>query len=399
MSTKAPRGSRLNIAVLGRRNVGKSALINRIVGEEVSIVSDVPGTTTDTVAKAYELLPLGPVTFHDTAGLDDIGKLGGLRSRAARKTFLKADLALLVTDAAGIGESESEYLNELKNLDIPIVFVFNKTDLRLPLPKDLKLLSQMNVKAVLTSLENDTGIDELKEFIIQEGERALGADKKLLEGILGPKDIALLIVPIDSSAPKGRLILPQVQAIREGLDLGASMLVCRETELSEALNALSNLPDIVITDSQVIGMVNDIVPKEVPLTTFSILFARAKGDLQIFHQGSEVIDVLQDGNKVLIAEACSHHAQEDDIGRVKIPALLRRYSKADLIFDFCTGNDFPENMSTYKLMIHCGACMIGRRQMLRRINECLRAGLPITNYGMVLSKINGSLSRTLSPFS
>ncbi len=398
MSQKAPRGVRLVITLLGRRNAGKSSLLNALAGQEIAIVSDEPGTTTDPVAKPYELLPLGPVTFYDTAGLDDVGAVGELRVKAARKVLFRTDIAVLVTDQAGLGEREAEVLDELARLEIPCVAVFNKADLGPPTEADLAACRHRGVTMLAVSAETGAGVDELKRAIIELAPRELKEEPVLAGDLIAEGDTVLLVVPIDLAAPKGRLILPQVQLLREILDCEAMGLVAKERELEAALQRLNQPPALVVTDSQVVLKTAGDVPESVPLTTFSILFARYKGDLPALAAGAAAIDSLQDGDEVLIAEACSHHPVADDIGRVKIPRWVQQYTGKELSFTVAAGHDFPEDLGRFRLVAHCGACMLNRAEMLRRIKECQRRGVPITNYGVAISKVQGVLARALAPF-
>ncbi len=383
----APRGSRLLIALTGRRNVGKSSLLNSIIGQDVSIVSEVAGTTTDAVVKNYELLPFGPVTFYDTAGFDDEGTLGAKRIEATNKILWRTDLALLVTDEAGIGASEEQQLRRLKDLQIPYIVVGNKAD------KNIVGDRREGIDILVSSLEGK-GIEELKELIIKHIPENFRNKRKLLAGLIRQGQTIACIAPIDSSAPSGRLILPQVQVIREILDNHAYALVSQE--VTEEL--LSHKPDLVITDSQAIKKVAAAVPQNIPLTSFSLLFARFKGELASLVKGAESISSLKPDDEILIAEACSHHAQDDDIGRVKIPNLIRALTGYDLKFSFSSGHDFPNDLERYALVIHCGACMLGQVEMIRRIHECERRKVPITNYGMAISLASGVLPRVLKPF-
>jgi len=396
---KAPKGERLIIVLLGRRNVGKSSLINALVGQEIALVSDIPGTTTDPVDKHYELLPLGPVTFYDTAGLDDVGELGEMRIKATRKVLMKADLALLVTDERGLGEEEFKIIKELEEKKIPFILVFNKRDLSAPRQEDINFCTSKSIHFVSVSAKNGDGVLKLKELIIKLAPDYLKREQVLVGDLIKGGDIVILVVPIDLAAPKGRLILPQVQVLRDILDNDAIGIIVKERELEEALRSLNKKPALVITDSQVILKVAGDVPKDISLTTFSILFARYKsGDLKILVDGLKQIDKLKDGDKVLISEACSHHVQADDIGRVKIPRWITQYTGKDIKFDVVSGSDFPDNLEDYKLVIHCGACMLNPSEMRSKIRECLRRGVPITNYGVTICKVQGVLERVLKPF-
>ncbi len=392
-----PRALRTIISIVGRRNAGKSSLINALCGQEIAIVSDQAGTTTDAVAKPYELLPLGPVTFYDTAGLDDEGTLGAQRIKATRKVLFRSDIAVMVIGADGLLPADKKIIEDLQKLNIPLAAVFNKSDIVSPRPEDEQWLKQKGIAFTAASAETGHNIDEVKKLIISLAPDELKKDPLLAGDLFNPNDIVVLVVPIDLSAPKGRLILPQVQVLRETLDCGAKAMVVKESGLAEMLDELKRKPALVITDSQAVMKVAPVVPQDIPLTTFSILFARNKGDLRIMYQGAETIDKLTDGDKVLIAEACSHHTLSDDIGKVKIPNWLKKYTGKDLQFSFCQGSDFPDDLEQYKLVIHCGACMLNRMEMLRRLHECVRRGVPITNYGVAISKTQGVLERTIKP--
>lgn len=398
MSDKAPRGVRLTIAITGRRNAGKSSLINALAGQDIAIVSDTPGTTTDPVPKHYELLPLGPVTFYDTAGLDDSGELGNLRVKSARKILLRSDIALLVVGEKGLGEYEKQLAREIERLGIPFITVFNKTDLRAVSPEDREFCSASGMTSVEASSTEGTGIDALKQALITIAPPEMREEPVLAGDLIDEGDWVLCVVPIDLAAPKGRLILPQVQVLRDILDRDALAITVKEKEIEEALGNLRRKPALVITDSQAILSVAGDVPDDIPLTTFSTLFARYKGDLEVLAQGSEKLDRLEDGDRILVCEACSHRCVADDIGRVKIPRWISSYSGKDLQFDTYSGHDFPELLEDYTLAVHCGGCMLGRTEMLRRIRECVRRNVPVTNYGIAISKTQGVLDRVLTPF-
>ncbi len=395
---KAPRGERLIISLIGKRNAGKSSLINAIVGQEIAIVSDTAGTTTDPVAKHYELLPLGPVTFYDTAGIDDKGELGEKRIKATKKVLLKSDLALIVIDEQGMDERTEKIIYEIKELKIPYILVFNKTDIKEPDEKDINFADKIGANHICVSAKTGKNIDDLKNLIIKMAPTYLKEERVLVGDLIKGGDIIVLVVPIDLAAPKGRLILPQVQTIREILDNDATAVVVKERELEDALRNLKKKPALVITDSQAILKVSADVPEDIKLTTFSILFSRYKGELSEFVRGAKRIDELKDGDNILISEACSHHVQSDDIGRVKIPRWLLQYTGKELDIDVVSGSDFPEDLEKYSLIIHCGACMLNRMEMMRRLNESLRRNVPITNYGIAISKLQGVLERVLEPF-
>lgn len=390
---KAPRGERLIITFLGRRNAGKSSLINAIAEQDIAIVSEEPGTTTDPVAKAYELIPVGPVTFYDTAGLDDTGTLGDMRVKATRKVLLRTDIAVVVVDEHGITEADREIIDDLKKMDIPYLIAFNKSDLASPeIP-----VEEVN-RALRVSTKTFLGVHDLKEKIIASVPEYFKREPVIIGDIIQGGDLVVLVVPIDLAAPKGRLILPQVQVIREVLDNDAIAVTVKDRELDEALEKLSRPPALVITDSQVVLKVAGSVPDEVPFTTFSTAFARYKGDLDMLVEGANMTDKLENGDKILIAEACSHHVQSDDIGRVKIPRWLKQYTGKDLHFDVYAGHDFPENLEEYTLIIHCGSCMITGMEFKRRILTAHRQEIPITNYGVIISKVHGLLDRVIRPF-
>jgi len=395
--SSAPRGERVNITLLGNRNAGKSSLINALAGQEIAIVSEVPGTTTDPVDKRYELLPLGPVTFFDTAGLDDVGELGAKRVQATLKVLYRTDIALFVNDGQAFGKAELDALDKVRGMDIPLLVAFNKSDLRAPDPANIAWCEQHNVPWISICAQKNENITAAKEKLISLAPSYLLEERLLAGDLVTGGDRVVLVTPIDLAAPKGRLILPQVQVIRELLDHDAVVTVVKERELEHALDALKEPPDLVITDSQVVLKVVGDIPPETRMTTFSILFARYKGDLPILAEGARAIDRLKDGDRVLIAEACSHHVQADDIGRVKIPRWLVQYCGRELVFETAVGHDFPENLEDYALVIHCGACMLNQAEMNRRIVEAHRRGVPVTNYGLAISKTQGVLERAIAP--
>ncbi|MCB5272441.1 MAG: [FeFe] hydrogenase H-cluster maturation GTPase HydF [Candidatus Cloacimonetes bacterium] len=396
MST-TPRGERLIIALLGRRNAGKSSLINALIGQEVAIVSETPGTTTDPVAKHYELSPLGPVTFYDTAGLDDEGELGQKRVASARKILYRADIVIFINDGSKFDKHELDMLNQIREMKIPLLMVFNKADISQAGAANLRYCEDLKIPYVSLSAKAKTGISEAKAALVKLAPKSDKEERVILADIIKPKDRIILVCPIDSAAPKGRLILPQVQTLREILDRDAIGIMVKETELGEALAMLSEPPDLVVTDSQVIEQVNRETPEPIELTTFSILFARYKGELDVLLTGIDQIDRLKDGDKVMIAEACSHHAQEDDIGRVKLPRWISKYTGKKLIYEVYAGHDFPENLEDFALCVHCGGCMINAAEMNRRILECHRRGVPITNYGLLICKVHGAFDRAIAP--
>ncbi|KAB1443158.1 [FeFe] hydrogenase H-cluster maturation GTPase HydF [Pseudodesulfovibrio senegalensis] len=395
--SKAPRGVRLVIALAGRRNAGKSSLINALTGQETAIVSDTPGTTTDPVAKHYELLPLGPVTFYDTAGLDDEGELGELRVKATRKILYRCDVAVIVLGEEGLTDYEQKLLATVREMGIPYILVWNKADLRNATGGPVQVNGQ-TVDCLDVSAADGTNVTRLKELIIDSVPPEYRQERLIVGDLINEGDSVLCVVPIDLAAPKGRLILPQVQVLREILDCDAMGTVVKEREIEAALDGFSRKPALVVTDSQVVMSVAGDVPDDIPLTTFSTLFARYKGDLDCLVQGASAIDDLKDGDSVLIGEACSHHDVADDIGRVKIPRWMTRYTGRDLNFEVYSGHDFPEDLERFSLVVHCGACMLNRTGMLRRIAECSRRNIPITNYGVAISKLQGVLERVLRPF-
>lgn len=399
---KSPSSVRLHIALFGRTNVGKSSFLNHVAGQDVAITSPTPGTTTDVVQKPMELLPIGPVVFLDTAGLNDASELGALRIDKTRRVFDRADVICLICEANQLGEFEEAVLAESAERKIPVVAVINKTDLVPPPPDFVNALSE-RTQALLQACSvgpdgREDALRDLKSALIRVCPEDFLRPPPLVGDLVRPGGLAALIVPIDLQAPKGRLILPQVQTIRDALDNDAATLVVKEREFAALIRQMGIQPDIVICDSQVVLKMVADTPPAVPCTTFSILFARLKGDLQKFAAGAGHVDRLQSGDRVLIAESCSHHAMEDDIGRVKIPRWLRQYTGADLQFDTTAGRDFPDNLSDYNLVIQCGGCMNNRREMLSRITRAESAGVPITNYGICIAKTQGVLDRVLSPF-
>ena len=397
-----PKGNRLHIALLGRTNVGKSSLLNLMLGQDIAITSPVAGTTTDIVEKAMELLPLGPVLFLDTAGLDDISELSSARLKKTAKVFDRTDVIILVTEPDTWTDYEESVLTKAKKRKIPVLVVINKIDLHKPSADHLKFLQSKSERILTVSCNDETKrhnyLEALKQQLLEVAPADFIGTPSLIGDLLPPGGLAVLVVPIDLQSPKGRLILPQVQTIRDALDNDAMTLVVKERELAAALANLKNPPAIVVTDSQAILKVTADVPKEIPVTTFSILFARQKSDLTIMARGVAAIDNLQPGDRVLIAEACSHHALEDDIGRIKIPRWLRQYVGGDLQIDISSGRDYPDDLKKYKLILHCGGCMINRREMLTRLRKAQDARVPVTNYGVAISFLQGVISRSLAPF-
>ena len=388
---QTPAGERVHIAFFGRRNAGKSSLVNAFTGQEMAIVSDVKGTTTDPVSKAMELLPLGPVQIIDTPGIYDEGALGELRVRRTRQVLNKTDLAILVVDASvGMTAVEEELVQLLKQKNVPWILAWNKSDL-------LETIPAGEGNTIWVSALTGLHIHELKELAAQTALKE-EAKRPLVSDLLEPGEVAVLVVPIDKAAPKGRLILPQQQTIRDILEAGASALVCRDSELPQTLERLAQPPKIVITDSQVFGKVSKMVPPEVPLTSFSILMARYKGNLPLAVAGAAAVDTLKDGDKVLIAEGCTHHRQCDDIGTVKIPNWIRKRTGVEPEFIFSSGNSFPEDLSQFKMVIHCGGCTLPEREMKYRLACANDQGIPVTNYGILIAYLNGILKRTVEPF-
>ncbi|MBU0713391.1 [FeFe] hydrogenase H-cluster maturation GTPase HydF [bacterium] len=395
---KTPKGLRLHIGIFGRRNVGKSSLLNALTRQTVSIVSDVAGTTTDPVEKPMELLPIGPVVFIDTAGVDDVGILGDMRTARTKKIFNRSDLAIIVAAGNGWSPFEEELLKEFTDRNVPVIIVFNKVDLESPGPELTQKLNNAKYAVVQTVAVKAQGLFDLREAIIKQTPQEIINSPAIISDLIQPGDMAILVVPIDKEAPKGRLILPQVQTIRDILDSDAYCMVVKERELRDAFQKLNSKPAIVITDSQAFLKVADDTPNDIPMTSFSILFARVKGNLSEFVRGAMLIDELKPGDNVLIAESCSHHPITDDIGTVKIPRWLNQYVGGKINFSHTQGHDFPEDLQKYKLIIHCGSCMFNRREVLSRIMHAKRAGIPITNYGLTIAYSLGIFERALSPF-
>ena len=394
MMPSTPRSMRLHIGIFGRRNVGKSSLLNAITRQEVSIVSEQAGTTTDPVEKPMELLPLGPVLFIDTAGIDDEGALGELRVQKTRKVIERTEVALLVAVVDQWGHFEENLLKELLQARIPTIVVFNKIDLFEPGDG----LVRSSVRVVSTAATTGKGIPELRQALLESVPPEFLNNPSILGDLVPPCGLAVLVVPIDKEAPKGRLILPQVQAIRDLLDNDACCLVVKERELRHALDRLTVPPNLVVTDSQAFLKVVADTPSVVPVTSFSILFSRFKGDLLTQVEGALAVDHLHTGDRVLVSEACSHHPIGEDIGRVKIPRWLTQYVGGKLEFTHVQGHDFPDDLADYKFVVHCGACMLNRREMLARILRCREAGVPVSNYGLVIAYSLGIFERALEPF-
>lgn len=389
---------RLHIGIFGRRNAGKSSILNALTSQEVSIVSEIAGTTTDPVEKPMELLPLGPVLFIDTAGIDDSGTLGEKRMQKTRSVFDRTELGLIVANYNEWGDFEETILKELKNRNIPVIVVFNKYDL-VPSGNCLnKSFSGEKIPLIETSALTGFGIQNLRQAILNHAPDDFINRPCILSDLVGPGEMAVLVVPIDKEAPKGRLILPQVNSIRDLLDNDSFCVVVKERELREVFSRFNKPPKLVVTDSQAFLKVAADTPPEIPLTSFSILFARYQGDLQEMVKGAMAIDQLNAGDKVLIAEACSHHPIGEDIGTVKIPRWLTQYVGGKLDFVYHRGHDFPDNLSDFKLIIHCGACMWNRREMLSRLMKARLAGVPLTNYGLTIAYSLGIFERALQPF-
>ncbi len=395
---KTPRSSRVHIALFGNRNAGKSSIINAITNQDIALVSSVKGTTTDPVYKTMELLPIGPVVFIDTAGLDDTGELGGLRKEKTMNVLNKSDVALMIIDGTvGITEEDRQTIDKIKKYDIPLMGVVNKIDLNSDY-KDMvdKLSQDLGIPFIFTSAYTNENIDKLKKFIIKNIPQ--DDQKPLVSDLISPGEQIVLVIPIDSAAPKGRLILPQQQTIRDILDSDAVSIMAKEDQLSDTISSMKTKPSMVITDSQAFGQVAQDTPEDIALTSFSILFARNKGDLVEFVKGAKALDQLQENDSVLVAEACTHHRQPDDIGRYKIPKWVEEFTGKNINFEFCTGTHFPEDLDKYSLIIHCGACMLNRRAVLYRISQAQEKGIPIVNYGVLIAQVHGILQRALDPF-
>lgn len=382
---------RIHIGFFGMRNAGKSSLVNAVTEQNLAVVSDVPGTTTDPVKKTMELLPLGPVVIIDTPGLDDEGELGVLRVKKARQVLGYTDIAILCVDASvGMSDADKQLIESFVKRKVPYIVAYNKADLT----EKRKALAENEIYVSAKTGEN---IFELKEktarLLKNEGET-----KKLVSDLISPGDLVVLVIPIDAAAPKGRIILPQQQTLREILDSGATAICCRDSELEETLKAVSRKPKLVITDSQVFGKVSKIVPEDIMLTSFSILFARYKGSLEVLVRGAASLNRLKDGDTVLISEGCTHHRQCGDIGTQKLPMWISKYTGKNLSFEFTSGGEFPEELSQYALVLHCGGCMLNGREMKSRLGISEAEGIPMTNYGISIAIMNGILKRSLAPF-
>ena len=395
---QALKSNRLHISFFGKTNVGKSSIINKITGQDVSIVSDIAGTTTDVVEKSMELLPIGPVRFLDTAGINDKTELSNERIDKTMQVINRTDIAVVVCDYKGLDTYDKNLIKKFDELSIPYLILVNKNDIKAP-SEDVKAdLFTLTPHVIYTSAATDCDIVyKFKTELISLLPDDFVNTPSILGDLVNPKSTVILVVPIDKEAPKGRLILPQVQTIRDLLDNNCLTYVVKESELAQAISNLKESPSLVVTDSQAFKKVDEIVPENVPLTSFSILFARLKGDLEAFKSGAEAIEDLEDGDKVLILESCTHHAVEDDIGKVKIPNLLKKKTGKDLVIEHYSGHDFPD-IRGYKLIIHCGACMTNRREVLSRILTANSCGVPITNYGIAISYCLGILDRAVKIF-
>ena len=397
---QTPASERVHISFFGKRNAGKSSVINAVTGQDLAIVSSVMGTTTDPVYKTMELLPLGPVMVIDTPGIDDEGELGALRVRKSYQVLNKTDIAILVIDStAGKGEEELELIHRFHKKGIPYLIVYNKIDL-LSTEKIKDLAMSVRAEEVLVSASDGMNIQELKEKIASL--KPEDTHKyPLIQDLIEPLDLVILVVPIDKAAPKGRLILPQQQTIRDILERGALSLVVRDTELKSTLDhflAQGVCPKLVVTDSQAFARVSKAVPENITLTSFSILFSRYKGELEIQLKGIAALSSIEDGDRILIAEGCTHHRQCGDIGTCKMPEWIRNYTGKKPVFEFTSGTEFPDDVSSYKMVVHCGGCMLNEREMKYRIACCQEQGVPITNYGILIAQVTGILKRSLGPF-
>lgn len=393
-----PSADRIHIGIFGKRNAGKSSIINAITGQSLAIVSNRKGTTTDPVFKAMELLPLGPVVLIDTPGLDDEGDLGTLRVQKAFQVLHKTDIAVLVVDkTTGITREDEEILLRIRKNNIPYVLVFNKSDLAdVPAQEEPSPVPALK-NYISVSATTGEHIQELKELIAKQLPEP-AVQKHIVADLINPEDLVVLVVPIDSAAPKGRLILPQQQTIRDILEAGAAAVVVRDSELKGTLRRLGHAPSLVITDSQVFERVSAEIPQEIPLTSFSILFARYKGNLEMSVRGARTLDRLEDGDTILISEGCTHHRQCEDIGTVKLPGWIRKHSGKKLQFAFTSGIDFPEDLHTYRLIIHCGGCTLNEREMKYRLKCAKEQGIPMTNYGTAIAHMHGILERSIQIF-
>ena len=389
------KSMRLHIGIFGKRNVGKSSLINFITGQKISIVSDTAGTTTDPVEKVMELLPIGPVLFIDTAGIDDIGALGEERVKKTFEAINRIDIALVLCDYNGFDEFEFSLIEEFKKRNTPFAIIINKNDTKELSSAQINILKNQTDNILSINTKNSIYLTPLKQLILKIMPDGFFDDEKILDDIIKPCETVVQVIPIDKEAPKGRLILPQVRTIRNALDNGAISLVTRETELKEALSKLKEAPKLVITDSQVFSQVEKIIPANVMLTSYSILFAKLKGDLGFFTQSAQKISSLNNGDKILVCESCTHHPVCNDIGRVKIPNLLKKTTGKELIFETFAGHDFPQNLEEYALIVHCGGCMTNKKEILSRILLAKEAQIPMTNYGIAIAYCLGILDRAV----
>lgn len=391
-----PRSVRLHIAIFGKRNAGKSSLINAITNQELAVVSPVAGTTTDPVFKSMEISPMGPVTLIDTAGIDDEGELGELRVKKTKQVLAKTDLLVLTIAADSTpNEWDETLLQEAEKRCIPIIGAISKTDIAQGEAVE-RWFQDKDIPYARINSNTREGIDQLKEIIVANAPKDF-LPESIVGDLIDQYDSIILVTPVDAGAPKSRLILPQVQVLRDALDAGACVTVVREHELAAALENMKKPPRLVITDSQAFDFVSKVVPQDVPLTSFSILFARYKGNLRDFLNGIKVIDTLKEGDKVLVAEACTHFPSHEDIGRVKIPRWLESKVGGKLDFTFAVGSDFPDNLSDYKLVVHCGACMINRTEVLARLDKLKELGVPVVNYGVMIGYVTGILNRVVKP--
>jgi [FeFe] hydrogenase H-cluster maturation GTPase HydF len=393
-----PKGLRLHIGLFGRRNVGKSSLLNALTRQDVSIVSNVAGTTTDAVEKPMEMLPIGPVLFIDTAGIDDVGALGEMRVQKTRQIFDRADIGIIVTEVGVWGDFEEAIFTVLQERQTPIIVVFNKTDLGAPDAKHIARLDKLDVPWIAAAAEKGEGVLDLREALIRTVPDEFINPPTIIGDLVPSGEMAVLVVPIDMEAPKGRLILPQVQCIRDILDSDAYCMVVKERELRDSLDRLKRPPALVVTDSQAFLKVAGDTPDDINMTSFSILFARFKGDLVAYVRGTMAIENLKPGDRILVAESCAHHPIGEDIGRVKLPRWLQQYVGGKLDFVHMQGHDFPDDLSSYSLVINCGSCMWNRREVLSRIVRCQQAGVPTSNYGLTIAYSLGIFERALRPF-
>lgn len=394
---KTPSSNRLHISIFGKRNMGKSTLINAITGQNLAIVSDHAGTTTDPIYKAMEISPLGPCVLIDTAGIDDVGALGDLRIKKTMEVVRKTDIAIITIDHNGFSEFDDNIIDLLKVNGTPFIIVINKEDVEKPKAEFLKELEELKYPYINLSAEKKSKIEELKGLIIKTSPQEFESPT-ILGDLIEKGDHVVLVIPIDTGMPKGRIILPQVQTMRDVLDNEGIIHVCKDTELQKTLDGLANPPKIVITDSQAFEFVSSIVPEDVLLTSFSILFARYKGDLGKMVEGAKTLLSLKEGDKFLVSEACTHHVQKDDIGRYKIPKWIGEKIAKGTEFDIVAGREYPENLKDYKLVIHCGGCTLNKKEMLGRIVISHREGVPILNYGLCIAALFGILDRALKPF-